>query len=299
MTSNVLGSIEENKILIACSIAINSQVVLINLLVFLMFIQFRKKLLTTPNNMFLFSMSVADLCVGCTGIIDWMLFLVVHEQMTIWKLGGSLPFFASFFLSILSLGLMTTDRLISVTYSLQYAVIMTARRASILISLTWLTVVIITISQGVVYLTVSPWMELKLRCFLLGTIFFVGVVVLGLSNTVLYKLVRQKARNLRKTSVKALTGAKYKTVEVRNSNICILVTILFIFFWLPLSTYCIGLLMGFSKVPGSKTLAAVGLTFAPTNALLNPCVYLLKRKDFRRCFRKLFYCNTEVEEQQT
>ena len=192
MSANILGPFYENIALAWIIIVLSVIAILSNVLVGCMFICYRHKLLGNVNNMFLLSMTSADLCVGITGLIQWILYLTLAKLTMVWKLCGVLPTFGSFFISIFSLAMMTCDRLISVKYALRYPAIMTERRAKLCITATWLIVFAYLVVQSVVFAYVSPWVELKARSFAVGALFSISSLVLSVSNTILYQLVRKK-----------------------------------------------------------------------------------------------------------
>ena len=270
----------------------NCLVVIFNFFLIWMFIRFRANLLTTTNNLLLFSMSVADFCVGVTGIVGATLFLLLVDGKTtgtVWKLCGILPFFGSFFVSVISLIIMTTDRLISVKLALRYTSIMTKDRAKLLIIATWLTVAIIICNQQMLFLFVSPWVELRTRCFLLGVLFFAGSTGLGASNAILYKTVRHQSEAIaRKSTIcysrtaKLMRQMRLRIIDKRNSKICIWMTVIFIICWLPVSIYyCRLVFFPFHISNHGRTLLTVCVTLASASSLFNPCVYMINRKDFR------------------
>ena len=304
---------------------VNSFAFILNLLVTILFLRYRGTLLESNNNMFLFSMTLADLLVGVFGILNQILmylFLVSEEveSMDIWKLFGVLPFFCSAFMSIFSIGVMTADRLISVQNALHYNTVMTYLRTKVLIVLTWVTTAIIIIIQGTTYLSISPETELITRYYILAAFVLIGGTFLVISNTKLYLIVSLKLRRISpvnsvKTrsqnnselnqnvpttvmnSVKA--GSQHNSKHnrkpritgpresVNRSKVCIWMTALFIFSWGPLSVYC--LICAITGFEGTINLATVFIALASANSIFNPIVYIAKRNTFRNYFLK-FYC---------
>ena len=126
------GKSKGHHIFISCLVTINDSGMLINFLVIVMFLWFRGRLLSSNDNKFLFSMTIADCLVGLFGITGGILEYLEEYRLVplhIMKLCGLLQVFGSFFLSILSFSILTTDRVIPVAYAILYNSIMTEFRA--------------------------------------------------------------------------------------------------------------------------------------------------------------------------
>ena len=177
-------------------ITVNTLGMIVNFIVVVMFFYFRHRLLKKTKNLLLFSMLIADLLVGMTGIIGGVLFHLYatgRSTVTMYKICGLLPLFGSFFISMLSLGIMTADRLISVKLPVKYSIKMNKRRTTMLIFSAWATVTVIIVILGVLFFTVSPKTELATRGYLLGTLFVVSSIILAVSNAHLFRKLRSIA----------------------------------------------------------------------------------------------------------
>ena len=435
MTANLLGPFDENIAIGWSMIVLSIMAVLLNLLVGCMFICYRQKLLSNINNMFLLSMTSADLCVGITGLVHWILYVSLTKLGTVWKLCGVLPMFGSFFISVFSLATMTGDRLISVKYALRYPSIMTKTRAKLCILVTWLFMLVYLTVQSLIFVYASPWVEVRARALAVGILFVMGSVVLSVSNTILFLLVQRKFAKTKSvssgtlaldivtsteatkstikkhcsdtketskmqnltyceadlsfqvaesyrtsnneshkstdesvtrvnrhknndSSINPMTGSNTKELQQelsskqnkngdsswsvieegdddiklatlngssptpvpskssrtdnsqcyehnhlndnvkklvlsrkhdsKNSTICILVTVLFIICWFPFAAYYVSFLAGMNyTLPMAKSLLRAGVALATMNSILNPLMYLYKRKDFRAYLRNM------------
>ena len=199
MTAYSPGERREIMAHICVLIIVDSFALIFNLLVVILFLRYRRALFECINNMFLFSVALADLFVGAFGILAQVLtflFLVSRDlkSMALWKLTGVIPFFGSAFMSVFSIGIMTADRLISVQSALRYNAVMTTFKAKILIALAWVTTAAIIFIQGIIYLCISPETELTSRLCLTITFVFVGGTFLALANTKLHVMVSAKLR---------------------------------------------------------------------------------------------------------
>ena len=280
-------------------ITVGSLVLVANVIVVAMFIRFRRRLLGKIKNILLFSMSVADLCVGCAGILGGIIFYFQstgQASVTAYKIGGLLPLFGSFFMSMLSLGILTTDRLVSIKYAVRYTVVITKTRIIRLIIASWLTVSGIIAILGILFFTVSAWIELRVRALLLGILFIIGSIILSISNSYLYLAIRsrnkQRATKAVSTPVdksavdKKSQTSKNGTSSRNNSRVCIWMTTCFISCWFPVSIYYL-IWINIGHAPLGRWMLAVCLSVASSNSLLNPIIYFLLRRDFRVYLRRL------------
>ena len=283
-------------IFISYTTTVNTFAVLLNFCIIVMLVRFRNSLLAVNNNKFLFSMAVSDLLVGIFGITGGTLIYIRVNQgnasvsLSIVKLCGLLPLFGSFFTSILSLSILTADRLIAVVYALRYHSIMTDARANFLVCLTWFTVSIILIIQGGIYFGISVDTELKVRTYEFAAFFILTSIVLCTANAMLYFIVRRKRKDVSRLGAQNIPG---NTTLHRNlvkifsdSKICIWMTIVFIICWLPMIVWYIG--WDPSRL---TTVFTICMSLSTSNSFLNPIIYLLKRKNFRKRFWKaICYC---------
>ena len=167
----------DDIIFTSCTLTINILGILVNFFAVVVFVRVRRKLLHVNNNKFLLSMAVADCLASIFGIVGTAFHHLYKKGLLskeIRKLCGSLALFGSFYISILSLTVMTADRLIAVVYALRYHSIMKEFRANLLVCLTWITVVIILITQGAIYMEFSSYLELKIRSYQLSSVFTFG-----------------------------------------------------------------------------------------------------------------------------
>ena len=267
----------------------------INFLVIIMFVRFRHCLLSKNHNLILFSLAIADFAVGIGGILGGQLCYFLSEgkiKLVVYKLGSSIPYFGSFFISILSLAIMTGDRLISVKFPLRHLVIVTREKVIGLIAGAWLLVVLLIVNQGVIFFVFGDkgWTEIRSRALLLCIFFSIALVILSISNAYLFIKVRGMRSNRVVPSVHEgdqPLARNTRKAHAKSCKVCIWLTILFIFCWFPVAIYyLIWLLTG--KAPIGRSLLTFCLSLASANSLFNPVVYLLQKKCFRDCFRNIF-----------
>ena len=294
----IYGSHKEKIAYFISRAIINSGGLIINILASHMFLKYRRTMLSSNNNKLLFSLVVADILVSLFGIADAILFYSATNgniSSDIWKLVGILPLFGSFFTSILALGIMSYDRLISVVYPLRYNIIMTTSMIKLCIISTWLILAFILTIQCTLFLSTSSTLEKMVRSYLLATFFVTGSITLMIANCKLYMVIQRKRRNIaaqfhvssnsivsRETQGRE-AGSQVQKENVSNSLICIWMTAIFIFCWLPITVYYVIRRNGY---PGSRTFSTIVTCLASFNSFLNPLVYLIKRKTFRKHFAK-------------
>ena len=201
-------------------------------------------------------------------------------------------------MSILSLSILTADRLIAVLHALRYCSIMTEFRANLLVCLQWFTVAIIFIIQGGIYLGISMEMELRIRTYELATFYVLGTTVLCIGNATLYFVFRTKRQSvLTSAHDNSTTDTKDTKKLHRNlarifsdSKICIWMTTIFLVCWTP------GVILYVAFDPNQPTIFSTTCMFLSiSNSLLNPVIYFIKREDFRKLFKELFvHCKTMI-----
>ena len=256
-------------------------------------------------------MAIGDLLVGVTGTITGVL-LKTKQNKHIHRPFGTIPLFGSMFVSILSLGFMTLDRLIAVKYSLSYHRIMTKRRAMILIAVSWFIPILLTVIEGIIFIQTPIKTELKVRSAILGVFFTFGSITLCASNGMLYYFIYQQQKGIRKTSfplqssllsTKSDQKGNHKGYDdfttqnkqkckklpsrrdIKASTLCIWITVAFVVCWIPLTGYRLSYIMG--RTNKIFWLRRLGLCLASANSLVNPIIYFMKRKDFQRYLKRM------------
>ena len=282
MKANPVGSPQENEWLrpiFAVLVPVLSASVILNSAVLYIFITCRKTLLNNSNNLLLFSMSFADFLVSVCGVVSSAAFISSYDKFVIWKLAIVLQM-GSFLISMLSVSLMTADRMISVKCALRYNRIVTTAKIKIVLMIVWLLVSAITSMHILMYIFMSPEVELKVRSILESVIFVISGIILAVSNFLLHKEVKKK---LKYDQIQNL-------VEIKKVSICVWLTMLFLVCCSPMSVaYFSIVVVSSNNDEWIQFLMATGFIFAASNSLLNPTVYFWKRKDFRKFVTRIVY----------
>ena len=283
-----------------------------------MFFKFRKKILTVNNNKILFSMTLADSFVGIFCIL-LASSLITRQPQVVYKMVGVLPLFGSMFTSILSLGIMTLDRLVAIKSPLRHKSIMYPKRVLLLILLSWVIPGLITIQEVLVYLKYSWQKELKIRGYFLFIVFMTGSIFLMMSNFYLYKVIQKHIRFMSgqmKIVERAKRGRMFSNSsssdvndqsscarimnscrndikfrklflgELRTARMCVVIVMAFVCCWVPLTAYRMRYSVG-NKV-SIPWLRRMCLLLASLNSVINPIVYLLMRNGFQSLIWRFF-----------
>jgi len=182
-------------------IAISALTIQLNAIVFLMFVYFRARLLRNTHNRILCSMVLGDTFVGLFGINLGVL-LLLGKDATYYKLLGNIPIFSSIFVSVLSLILLTVDRLIAMKKPFLYTSQFYKKLILKIIVLSWIIPCLIILQQSLIYVGIGSKTELKVRSFIFIAFFLIGVIVLVWSNAILFIGIRGYAKNLADTQLR-------------------------------------------------------------------------------------------------
>ena len=154
---------------------------LLNGVTCIMFVRFRRRLLASTHNMILFSMALADTLVGIFGTSLGAL-LLLKQSSLYYKIFGNIPMFSSLFISVLSLALLTLDRLIALKRPFQYSSPKYRRLITRLLIFFWVVPIIISVQQVLVFVYLSSKNELIVRSILFSGFFLLAALVLVCSN---------------------------------------------------------------------------------------------------------------------
>ena len=298
----------------------------INISVLRMFMKFRKNLLTkSAHNRILYSLCIADLLVGIFGTTLGAL-LINGSSAKTYKLAGNVPLFSFMFASVLSLALLTADRLLAIKRPFMYGTSAYLSVINKLIFAIWCVPLYLTLQETLIFLHVSSGKELKVRSMFFVVFFCIAFVSLFATNSMLYLSIksyaaRRKARNdpsnrkisyddvenpsrnakandINLTEDPMTDGAPRspKVVKVgttslerelrQTSFLCIVIVVAFLVLWTPLGVYRLFYAVGSSFK--SAWLRRLCLCLTVSNSLLNPVIYLAFRKRLRAYFTRQF-----------
>ena len=171
-------------------IVLDALTFLLNFMTCVMFVHFRKRLLASTHNRILFSMALADALVGIFGTSLGVL-LLLKQTSLYYKIAGNIPMFSSLFISVLSLVLLTVDRLVAVKVPFKYTSAGYRRLINRLLIASWIIPAIITIQQSFIFVYDSSKQELVVRSIFFSIFFVIGTFALIISNSTLIFGIRR------------------------------------------------------------------------------------------------------------
>ncbi|KAI4801111.1 hypothetical protein KUCAC02_000037 [Chaenocephalus aceratus] len=259
---------------------------------------------TKTTNMFIFNLGIADLCF----IVFCVPFQATIYTLDEWVFGPVVCklvhfiIFLTMYASIFTLTAVSLDRYLAICYPLHSREMRTPKNAIISICLVWALALVFSgpylsyYSQMDLAGTVvcipdwesKPRIIMDVCTFVFG--YLIPVLVLGLTY----------ARTIRYlwTSVDPVKDmSESRRAKRKVTKMIIVVAALFCLCWLP--HHVVILCMWFGSFPLNHTtyvLRILSHLVAYTNSCLNPIVYALISKHFRKGFRKVFSCSLRRRE---
>ena len=285
--------------------AINFLSILLNLLLLIMFLVYRRELLISPHNSILMAMLLACLLIGITGTVNWVL-VALEVDKDVYKIIGMIPMFSCFLASIATLCILTLDQLIAVKHPLRYAAIVTSRRTNIAIATAFALALIFASIQIAILKIKGSNVELEVRGVVMTVIFLAGMLLLIIANYRLYQAIQYQRKRLlplscsnARASQEVTVGEAY-TIQSRQSSMqdspkrvrkfksgrmCIWLVVIYILHWLPLVVYRVTWTAG--RETAIPLFLRISMILATCYQIIMPCIYLLKRGDFRQKLNQL------------
>ena len=266
-----------------------------------------KKQLRTVTNLLLLNLAVADV----SFLLICGSFSVVHYAMTVWPFGDvtcrviQYLLYVTCYVTMYTLVSVSFVRFLAIVYGNQSEFIRNRQKVIWLIVAIWVVFLVgkipILVVHGVTYNKATD----RTECIISGisdgqnlfTSFFVFAYALPL--LIICSLYIMAVCHLKRTKNSMITNRPNNGVDRRAeerarhvTKVVILVVAVFAVCWLPLHIHL--LVAYYSKPPASptyKVLIVVWLCLSYTNSLLNPIIYHIFSKDFRRSFKEVICCN--------
>uniref|UniRef100_A0A1A8SMV1 Galanin receptor 2 n=1 Tax=Nothobranchius rachovii TaxID=451742 RepID=A0A1A8SMV1_9TELE len=259
---------------------------------------------TKTTNMFIFSLGVADLCF----IVFCVPFQVTIYTLDQWVFGSVICkavhflIFLTMYASIFTLSAVSVDRYLAICYPLRSRHTRTPKNALTSICLVWVLALVFSapylgyfsqMDLAGTPLCIPAWeprprIIMDMFTFIFGYLIPFLVLSLTYTRTVHYLW----------TSVDPVKDAsESRRSKWKVTKMIIVVAVLFCLCWLP--HHLVVLFMWFGSFPLNHTtyvLRIISHLVAYANSCLNPIVYALVSKHFRKGFRKAFSCSMKRRE---
>ncbi|XP_074518928.1 galanin receptor 2a [Halichoeres trimaculatus] len=251
------------------------------------------------TNMFILNLGIADLCF----IVFCVPFQATIYTLDEWVFGAVLCkavhfiIFLTMYASIFTLTAVSMDRYLAICYPLRSREMRTPKNALTSICLVWLLALVFSgpylsyysqmdLAGSVICIPVwesKPRIIMDMCTFIFGYLIPVLVLSLTYARTIRYLW----------TSVDPMKNvSESRRAKRKVTKMIIIVAVLFCLCWLP--HHLVVLFMWFGHFPLNHTtyvLRILSHLVAYTNSCLNPIVYALVSKHFRKGFRKVFSCS--------
>ncbi|XP_043924030.1 galanin receptor 2b-like [Protopterus annectens] len=250
------------------------------------------------TNLFILNLSVADLC---------FIIFCVPFQATIYTLDGwlfgtfmckTVHFFIylTMYASSFTLAAVSMDRYLAIRYPLKSRDLRTSRNAAIAIGIIWAMSILfaapyLSYYQVILYnrvpICVPIWEDQRRKIMDVSTFvfgFLIPVIILSITYARTIKFLW--------TSVDPIeTISESRKAKRKVTKMIIIVAVLFCICWLP--HHVVILCFWFGHFPFNKATYAIRLVshcMSYANSCLNPIVYALISKHFRKRFKQVFTC---------
>ena len=262
------------------------------------------KKLRRPSNGYLLSLALTDICISIGLIPMEMTYVWSYPH---WPLGSrGTHVFNSLWLfsvtsSFLTLLVITVDRYRAVMSLVRYKEVVSWRRTFVIIGLVWLYVVVVVglMSAFAFNPTSGKTYEWNVKYKFYYAFLAVHIVLPLLIISVLYykiykKAVENRQQLLSRGRVHPGTTASPDIVGETRLEVKMAKTVGFVFMFLVIVWIPVLILELFwatrSQSCVIKHLGVASLWLNCSNGMINPVVYSLRNKDFRRAMRQLIHC---------
>ena len=267
--------------------------------------------LRRPSNGYLLSLALTDICISLGVIPLQMTNVWSYPEWALGSIGTN--FLNSIWLfsiasSFVTLLVITVDRYRAVTSLVRYREVVSWRRTLVIIPLVWLYVVLIVILMRVFAFkktsgTTWEWnVKNKFYYAFLGVHIVVPLLIIcALYFKIYKKAVENRKQVLSRGQTHPGTPAAAAAVTVRETRLEVKMakTVGFVFMfmvivWIPVLIMEIVYAIG-NEICIIEKVGLLSIWLTCSNGVVNPVVYSLRNKDFRRAILQLLHCKRPSE----
>lgn len=252
-----------------------------------------KRNLRTVTNYILTSLAISDLCTGAISIPVFLSCSIIQETGIC--TAGMIAMRFTSISTVLHILTMTIDRYICIVYALRYMSWVTKRRGFQVITFIWLLSLLMSLVQLAWYdpdeeATEDHSPEAKRRVIIYDIFCFfafVGIPVVFMAFTygrILYEVHRQ-SKNIQQHNTPGWQETRRSTKqEWKVATIFLVMLLVFIVCWGPFYLMRLESVLGndFFQLNLSDLAIVLLLWLRFSSSLINPCLYILGKPDFRK-----------------
>ena len=321
---------KENDVTKACSFTLYFQIPISILFVVTLLLSIAENILVSlaitidrrlrrPSNGYLLSLALTDICISLGVIPLQMTYVWSYPEWPLGSIGTN--FLNSIWLfsiasSFVTLLVITMDRYRAVTSLVRYREVVSWRRSLVIIALVWLYVVFVVILMRVFAFepTSGTTWEWNVKKTFYYAFLGLHIILPLLIICALYRKIYKKAVENRKqvlsrgqthpgTPAAAAAAAATDIVRETRLEVKMAKTVGFVFMflvivWIPVFIMEIVYAIG-NQICIIEKVGLLSIWLTCSNGVVNPVVYSLRNKDFRRAILQLLHCKRPSEPRPT
>ena len=252
------------------------------------------------TKLYLYSLTIADLCTGLFLAIP----MAVSSAMDRWIFGDILCATAAFFRilfnvsSLLSLLTVTVDRFLAIAYPLRYPIVMTRKKAIVVLTFVWIIAAFAALVYGPILQRPPMYLPQYVFCFFtypnlddLDFSILICFTIFVLSPFITTIILYSRLYCITKNHTKFMSQFAPRGKEQVNSNFKFIKTFTLVILcfgvaWLPSVTLRFTDELSTIAIPAQVWLVAEILILS--NSGINVFIYYWRNKDFKRAAEKKF-----------
>ena len=244
----------------------------------------------TVTNYFVVSLACTDLCLALFSMPVWVAYLLTGP---IWTLGAALSRIWTMVdilvgtASIINLMAISFDRVLCIRNPLRYFDLMTSRRVIVIITGVWIYSTSMAVASFLLYTKRIFNLVATIMCF------SVPLLVIITSYSIIFRVALRHIRQMRATTQTQYPRSHYRFLkELKAAKTIAVVIGAFVVCWLPFVTLNVIYSLcnpsqGCPVVNPAVIMVTKWMHYG--NSLLNPIIYTVMNRDFRRAFKALLW----------